>query len=169
MFGMNTDEQIKGLENLKRDLEIDFHNKIRSIDTTINMLLATPTTNGTFKTVISTKTEPIKDGYNKKSAITSKLAFALKKGGKFLHIRQIAEVLNSYEPEIPVKDFVVKLYPAINELKRSGSIVKVSVGKANVNSFWGSKNWLNDKGLIKEEHKYDEDQIRHFGKTEIEI
>lgn len=95
-----------------------------------------------------------------------KLGHVLKTQGKFLHIRQIGALLHSYEPGIEEKEFINKLYPAIAELKKSNTIVKFSADTTNLNTFWGSKNWIDENGNIKAGYEYDKDQIKH-NKTDI--
>lgn len=175
---MNKEKTIEELENLKNDLL----NKINNLDETI-ALLKSLSKNGTntvmtkekrdSDTDISEEQKQILskyDNYDKNATMVSKVAFVLKTENRFLHLRQIAKILHLNEPNISEKDFTTKLYPAISKLKSSGAIVKYNVGTSNINSFWGSKNWLNmNNGTPKEEHKYDEDAVTTFGSEVIEI
>jgi hypothetical protein len=93
---------------------------------------------------------------NKEKAIA-----ILKAEGKFLHMRQIAKIAQSLEstadPEV-VKAKVAQGMYALAKLENAPVIVKV-IGASKTNAFWGSKNWVNDKGEIKPEHMYDADEI----------
>lgn len=161
---MDNTGTINDLQSLKNELIA----KVKQIDQTIDTLKAF----SSFSFNGNGETSQIAgkySGYDKKSPMKNRVALVLKTENRFLHMRQIAEILHSLEPATSVKDFVTKLYPAIAELKKAGSIVKFSVGDSNINSFWGSKNWLDVNGRLKKEHLYDEDQVRKFGSEEIQI
>lgn len=53
-----------------------------------------------------------------------------------------------------------KIYTPIGQLKQEGAVAKKTVGNQNVNTFWGSVNWLDENGNIKPGYEYDEDQVR---------
>ena len=165
---MSNNQTINELEMLKSDLLA----KVHQIDITISTLRAfssmdyTGNGNGNGK---SNESLNKYSDYDKNAVAKNKLAYVLKKENRFLHIRQIAEVLHRLEPAFSEKDWIAKLYPAISELKKAGAIVKFSIGESNVNSFWGSKNWVDANGNPKKEHKYDEAQVKTFGTGEIEI
>jgi hypothetical protein len=158
---MNNDTTIKSLEVLRDD----FYKKYKSIDDTINLLRGVSNGNNNAAPLLTMST----DGYDKAWAMKLKMSHALKKAGRFLHIREIAEILHQYEPEITEKEFIGKLYPAIAELKKSNTIVKFSVDSTNFNTFWGSKNWLDGTGKIKEGYEFDKKQIRNNKSDVIEI
>lgn len=175
--------QQKTIDDLER-LKVELLSKVQNIDQTIALLRAlSPNAlnnsasssqmvseaapqdlSDADKTVIS----KYKD-YNKDATMLNKVAFILKTENRFLHLRQIARILHLNEPEITEKEFTAKLYPAVAKLKSSGVIVKYSVGTSNVNTFWGSKNWLNDDGTPKDKHKFDEQEVTSFGSEVIEI
>ena len=159
---METESTIKNLENLRDD----FYKKYRSIEDTLRILKGEPSKEETPK--ISTQLRLSNDGYDPKWPMKNKLIHVLKRENRFLHIRQIGAILHEYEKHITEKDFISKLYPAMAILKKS-AIVKVTDGKSNTNTFWGSKNWLESDGIIKKGHEYDSDQIRHFAEETIEI
>lgn len=157
---MQTDSTIQHLVSLRDE----FYRKYKSIDETINLLTEGK---GIEKATINTRA--IKDGYDKTATMRNKLVQVLKKAGKFLHIRQIAALLHEYEPDVSEKEFIGRLYPAMAALKKSGTIVKFAVDNSNLNTFWGSKNWLDDSGKIKNGFAYDEDQIKNNKSEDIEI
>jgi hypothetical protein len=159
---------IKELEESKKDLL----SRVKQIDETITTLRAMSSfsQNGTkIENVPVPEINNKYKGYDKNSTTKAKMALILKTENRFLNIRQIAELLHSLEPDISAKDFTSKLYPAISDLKKTNSIVKYAVGTSNNNVFWGSKNWLDEDGKIKQAHQYDADQITDFSKEQIEI
>lgn len=175
---MNTNNTIKELEALQKEL-LDKAAQVGETIATMRMLSSLPLVNGhksanghAVALHSSLQGSDLPDNYkdyNKDATTRSKLALVLRKENRFLHIRQIAEILHGLEPAISAKDFVSKLYPAVAELKKQGTLVKYNVGGSNINSFWGSKNWLDGEGNPKPEHKYDEDQLTAFTKESIEI
>ena len=93
---------------------------------------------------------------NKEKAIA-----ILRAEGKFLHMRQIAKIAQSLEPDKDpdiVKGKVSQGMYALAKLENSSIINKV-IGNSKANAFWGSKNWLNEKGEIKPEYMYDEEEV----------
>ena len=109
---MHNESTIAHLEQLRDE----FYRKYKSIDDTLKVLK-----DGT-STSPNTKQQSLKsDGYNISWPMKLKLSHVLKSQGKFLHIRQIGEILHNYEPAISDKDFINKLYPAIAELKKTNT------------------------------------------------
>lgn len=164
---MNNENTIKNLEALRDD----FYRKYKSVDDTISLLKGN---HNSFSIKSANKEEKppsfvINDGYDIKWPMKLKMSHILKKESRFLHIRQIAEKLHTYEPLVLEKEFVSKLYPAIAELKKSNTIVKYTLDNNNVNTFWGSKNWVDSSGKIKDEYIYDLDQVRSTKADIIEI
>ncbi|SEK41582.1 hypothetical protein [Parapedobacter koreensis] len=170
---------IEELEKLKAELLSKVHNidqtiqllKVMSNDTNDKLInrsnvvqLQDDSINSKDKELISR----YKD-YDKNATVKMKVVTVLKTENRFLHLRQIAKILHLLEPDTSEKDFVTKLYTAVSKLKSSGAIVKYAIGASNVNTFWGSKNWLDDKGEPKSEHKYDEDAVTKFNPEVIEI
>lgn len=86
-----------------------------------------------------------------------------------MHVRQIAEYLHQQDSSYSVEEWKERLQPGFAELKKTGAIVKTSIGGSNINTFWGSKNWVDAKGNPKPEHKFDIDQIRKGSSEQVEI
>lgn len=166
---MANEDIIAELEATKNDLL----KRAAQIDEAINTMRTLGGLKSSAKTPpitsVSSQKSNVPDDYPVAAPIRLKLAYVLKKSNKFLHIRQIAEILHEIEPETDASSFITKLYPAIADLKKSGSIVKFSVDSTNINSFWGSKNWLDSNGQIKPEHNYDEDQVKSYKSDGIDI
>jgi hypothetical protein len=49
------------------------------------------------------------------------------------------------------------------------SLVNKSVDGINTNTFWGSKNWLDENGEIKKEHLYNQHEVSSKKSKSIEI
>lgn len=168
---MANEDTIRQLEENKMQLL----ERVKQIDITIETLKAMSSFNQPNGLSYQNGSTPLPNAvgryteYDPKANMKSKLALVLKKENRFLNIRQIADILHKHEPKIDAKDFITKLYPPIADLKKSNTIVKFAVGDSNINTFWGSKNWLNEDGTIKDEHKYDEDAVVVFGSADIEI
>ncbi len=107
-------------------------------------------------------------GYDKGAPLAQKLAFFLNREKRFLHFREVAEMVvfseNSKEdPSILAR----KMSSATQSLKKNGTIVKYQHGSQNRNSFWGIPKWLDDNGNIKEEYSFNEEYLSSTGsKTE---
>jgi hypothetical protein len=100
-----------------------------------------------------------------------KAAFILKEAGRFLHIREIVELAQNYEPKANPDTLAGSIRQAVYSLKNmeNSPIVTVRVNNINMNTFWGSKNWLDGEGNIKPEHKYNEAFLVGANKEPIEI
>jgi hypothetical protein len=94
-----------------------------------------------------------------------------KGAGKFLHMRQIVKIAQSLEPKTDpdvVKGRIQQGVYALKNLDNSPIVNKIING-SNLNAFWGSKNWLDEKGNIKPEHMYDEKELSSNKNEPIEI
>lgn len=148
---MNNDNTIKRLEELKQELI----ERARQVDATINTLKRYPD-------IVNLK-EAKGDVYNEKSnkyridekePIRKKILMVLKGEGRFLHVREIADIMHKIDPSNSVEQLTKKISPAISSLGKKDLLVKIKIGKSNINSFWGSKSWLDEDGKIKEGHEY---------------
>lgn len=88
-----------------------------------------------------------------------KVSNVIKEENRFLKVREMAIILNKNESNISVDGWVKKISPVLSFLKKKNSIVKFMEGNSNLNTFWGSPKWLDEKGNIKKEHMYDKSQI----------
>ena len=110
------------------------------------------------------------DDFDKRATFREKLTFVFRAENRFLHVREIAEILNRLEPRYNVKDIIAKLPGAITWFKKQGTLVKYQVDSSNLNVFWGSKNWIGADNKPKEQHMYDASKVNNSRKTEeIEI
>ncbi len=109
------------------------------------------------------------DGYPRKMSIENKVVFLIKNKQRFLHVREIANLLYEKEPGIDnnaKKPLVRRLATILNIAQGKKKVVKFKVGSSNRNCFWGSIKWLDESGEIKPEHKYDEKYF--YIKKEVE-
>src|ERR1039457_4502959 len=110
---MTNNNTLNDLEKLKAELL----SKVNNIDQTMSILKAMSfdeynvSKNGNGH--ISEVATNLYKEYDQKLSIKSKLALVLRKENRFLHLREIADILHSHERGITVKDFINKLYPAI--------------------------------------------------------
>lgn len=167
---MDINATIAGLRRIKTEL-LD---RVENIDTTIQTLesLSHITLSPAQKedgeilkvdlTVIANKYAD----YDKNGSLKSKILYVLKRENRFLHVREIAKLLNQHEPMIPTKDWTGKISSVTSSLRSQNIIVKVLAGKSNINTFWGAKNWLDEKGNVKKEHLYDEKQLQYVSTSE---
>lgn len=98
-----------------------------------------------------------------------KVVAILKVENRFLHYREIADVISLVMPDVDRDRLKNSISPSITFLKKEGAIVKVQDGPSLMNTFWGSKNWLDSNGKIKPGHEYKKDLVRSGNAKEYEI
>lgn len=160
---------IAELEQLKESLL----RKIDAIDQTIRLYksMSTESNISPEALVMPAKADAIPEkyaSYDKSSSYKHKIAAILRAEGRFLTIKEISEIIVSIEPDLDPLEIKKALGSAKSVLLKEKAIVKYVVGNSNNNSFYGSKNWLDEKGEPKPKHKYNED-ILVSTKEEIEI
>lgn len=103
--------------------------------------------------------------------VRQKAAAILRTEGRFLHMREIIKIAQELEPKTDPVGLAKQISTAIYTMKNleDSSLVNYSIAGMNTNTFWGSKNWLNEDGTIKKEHMYDEGQVAISKKKAIEI
>lgn len=171
---MNKLELIAGLEVEKDDLL----KRVASLDHTILTLKQSlnfdvpshHNGNGVVsKANGSTLYDQFKD-YHKAKGNKDRAIAILRGAGKFLHMRQIVKIAQSLEPQEKPEAVKAKIQQGVYALRNleNSPIANISVGESRVNTFWGSKGWLNDKGEIKPEFMYDEKELSNSSEI-IEI
>ena len=83
----------------------------------------------------------------------NRFLFVLKKHQRFMKVREIAEYLSKETGE-DIDTWIPKMSRKTRILKNANRIVKHQVGTKNTNVFWGSPNWIDEKGEIKKEYTY---------------
>jgi hypothetical protein len=109
--------------------------------------------------------------YKTLKSYRKKVVAILKAESRFLHMREIQDIAVRLEPSANEETLRSTIQQAVYGLKNieDSPLVSFKVDDININTFWGSKNWLNEKGQIKQEHIYDKDQITANKKEKVEI
>ena len=97
-----------------------------------------------------------------------KILLALKENERFMKIREIAEYISQYTEE-DVDNLVVQFSRRTKYLKDKNKIVKHQVGSSRKNTFWGSLNWLDKEGNIKEGYEYHKESVDGSQTTLIDL
>jgi hypothetical protein len=148
--------------------------KARQVDITINTLRtmyisSIVNTNSDVVGSISESANVIPNGYNKNATLKNKVAFIIKRENRFIHVREISKLIHDIDPFAPVDDIVKKLSPIMSSLQTKDIIVKIKTGSANINTFWGSKNWLDENGNPIPGHEYNKEYITGSDDSTLEI
>ena len=171
---MDVQALIDGLEKKKEELRLEYESKVKSIDATIHTLLGTsptlnqapsvPTIGGHFHFPDIGEPQLKRDKYKaffEEKAFKRKVASILVAENRFMHIREIANIIGQLEPDLKsetlAKDISVALFAAKKD--RDTTLTSITIGNMLVDSFWGSKNWLDEKGIPKPKHMYNKDQL----------
>lgn len=100
-----------------------------------------------------------KSDYDPDWAYSKKFIYFLRKEQRFLHLREVADMVASVEglgAEAAAK-LSPKISTSIGGLKKN--LVKYQVGNQNRNTFWGKKEWLESPNQPKEEYKGNENYL----------
>ena len=110
------------------------------------------------------------DNYDKNWPIARKFGYLLQEHQRFLHFREAAELINKLEGGgYDISELTGKISSGTHSLKKKGLIVKYSVGGKNINSFWGSPNWMDDNTEIKKGHELNTDYVRNSGEGSVDL
>ncbi|MCD6013487.1 MAG: hypothetical protein K0Q79_3349 [Flavipsychrobacter sp.] len=163
--------------------EVSLHEKIKSLRQTIltlkqSIAIEDSQTNGSNNIVTSrlgVKPPSVKPptaldstkypGFYTAKSWREKVRIVFKSENRFLHYREIIDIIIGLYPDQTKETLKNSISPALSFLKNEGVIVKKKEGESNINSFWGSKNWLNPDGSIKPEHMYDKSQVTTGGSS----
>jgi len=161
---MANENAINELLKLKNELS----ERIRQVDITIDMLKTMPISadSTSINKVTGNLTSVKPEGYESfdiNASFRAKVIYVIKTEKKFLHAREIAQILNKIEPTKNTKDLIKKVSPILSLLKQKGVIIKIKVGRSNINSFWGGKDWVNENGLPKSGYEYDDSYLVKAG------
>lgn len=168
--------QVISVLELERE---ELNNKLRSLDTTILMLkqsLSIPIDNaelgnGQNNHTQTGNTDVSKYQGYKKLTLREKAAKIIKTENRFLHMRQIVKIAQDLEPDYDPKTLAKQIASACYTIKgqENSTLTSITVDNVNLNTFWGSKKWLNEDGSIKTEHMYDAEQVMSNKNKHIDI
>lgn len=85
--------------------------------------------------------------YSIKMKLRDKFLYFLNKEGRFLHLREVADLIRRAEGLSEESTHVLpeKISHRIAPLKK-GAIKKIQIGNQNRNTYWGKKEWLDENG-----------------------
>ena len=136
---MTTRELVQSLQIVANELET----KINSILKTIKIL-----ERYTFTTPVSSS-DP---GYNKTWNFAEKFYYLIKREGRFLHVREAAEMIIELEGGY-LMETAHRVSTHSTSLRRSKKIVKYQINKAPTKTFWGLPEWLDYNNEICKGHE----------------
>ncbi|WP_299099546.1 hypothetical protein [uncultured Winogradskyella sp.] len=108
--------------------------------------------------------------YNDKWNLKNKFLYILKKENRFLHFREVAQIIfrledkkSSYEEERDLARLISN-NNSLRAYKATGDIVNIKHKGSPKKSFWGSKKWVDKDGTIKRGYEYSLDIVNNTGK-----
>ena len=104
--------------------------------------------------------------YNSAAPTRDKILFIIKAENRFLHVREIAKIIQQLEDEILLSAVIKKISPALSTFKRipGSPLASIEVGHSHFNTFWGCRDWLNEDGCVKDDFMYNQAEITKFQK-----
>lgn len=92
--------------------------------------------------------------YDKNATFAQKLIFAISSANRFLHNREIADIMFNYDQSVEVDTLVERLSARASRHKKDGLIVNYLVGGNVRNTVYGLPDWLDENREIKEGYEY---------------
>ena len=88
---------------------------------------------------------------------------------RFLHVREIARIMQQLEEGTVMSQLIKKISPALSSLKKIEDtlLISIEVGQSHFNTFWGCKYWLTEKGEIKLPYLYNELEVSRPAKLSL--
>jgi hypothetical protein len=164
---MDTTEIVNQLKQKREEL----FKTIKSLDETIALFLkdnSDVTVNSVALPSDKSKSESASNTASKVgTSLKTVILNVFKAENRFLHIREINPLVAEKAPEF--KDQIDKIRSTISNLKTQNVLIPYKVGSSNLNTFWGSKNWLNEKGEPKAEHSYNEEYVSGYSSEVIDL
>jgi hypothetical protein len=105
--------------------------------------------------------------FNAGMSIKRKVICIIYTEGRFLHVREIARILQQLEDAAALDPLIKKVSPALSILKRipASPIVSVAVANSHFNTFYGCRDWLTENGEIKQPFMYNPDELKKGPET----
>jgi hypothetical protein len=163
---MGQADTIKELELLKEELL----KRVNEIENTINTFKSMSTKVVTNNKVDNSDINKSQySDYDNNSTYRKKVACILKNEGRFLHVREIAEIISDIEKGVRPEEVKKKVSSAIAYFARTNQIVKLKIGTSNINSFWGKDIWLDEKNNPKSGRELNESYLSNQDSANIDI
>lgn len=99
--------------------------------------------------------------YNIEEPTRNKILFIIKTENRFLHVREIARIMQLLEGGETMQQAIKKISPSLSFLKKNPDtpLISVEAYGLHFNTFWGYKEWINDEGEIADAFMYNESEI----------
>lgn len=109
--------------------------------------------------------------YDQSKNIRYKVMTIIHNEGRFLHVREIAKIAHRFEPDISVQSFIRKISPALSLLKKMDNpcVVSKIVAKSHFDTFWGLPEWLDEKGDIKADFWFNDQELSYHKKKMLQL
>ncbi|MDA3904952.1 MAG: hypothetical protein PF484_02640 [Bacteroidales bacterium] len=132
----------------------------------IEALLDSYDSNVTHITNVSKKKD---ENYPSEGSYLTQIAYVIKREGRFLHNREIADALKAYSNK--EMDFLKRRISAVlsKAKEKEGNLTSIRVGASIRNTFWGSIEWLDENKEPFKDHMYDTKYIVMARKEGINI
>ena len=106
--------------------------------------------------------------YNAADSTRNKILFIIKTENRFLHVREIARIMQLLEEGKSLQLAIKKISPALSFLKKipDTPLTCVTAYGLHFNTFWGYKEWMTEDGTIPTTHMYNVAEITK-GKTRV--
>lgn len=100
------------------------------------------------------KQTEILNEYDLDATFRQKVVFAITLANRFVHNREIGEILHKQEPSIPVDVWVQRLSSRASRLIEDKAFVNYLVDNNVRNTFYGLSQWKDEQGKIKKGYEY---------------
>jgi len=99
--------------------------------------------------------------YNMDASTRNKILFIIKTESRFLHVREIARIMQLLEEGETLQQAIKKISPALSFLKKlpDTPLISVAAEGLHFNTFWGYKDWITGEGEIAGAFMYNESEI----------
>lgn len=99
--------------------------------------------------------------YNPDEPTRNKILFIIKTENRFLHVREIARIMQLLEEGKSVELAIKKISPALSFIKKipNTPLTSVAAYGLHFNTFWGYKEWITGDGKISDKHMYNVAEI----------
>ena len=98
--------------------------------------------------------------YPANGSYLKQIAYIIKKANRFLHNSEITGVIKNYSDK-DLNFLSRRISSVLSKAKEEeeGNLTSVTIGASKRNTFWGSKEWLNNDGKPLEDHMYNAELI----------